>query len=296
VVLAFLVEYLDTTVKDANEVQAVLRAPALGIVPHAVPKRNRVPLGRGTTARARYVDPAAPGIGLEADPVFADAFRSLRTALLYCSPDCVPPMFMVTSPQRGDGKTTIAVGLAIMLAQRGAGDVLLVDADLRRPTVHEVLGVVPTPGFANFLAGEAEMSEVVTSTDVSNLYVVPAGRSAANLADLVASPRLGPALRNLAGPFDHVLFDTTPMLGVSDALSLAPHVGGAVMVLRHGHAQREAARRAVQLLATIGTPLLGVVLNRFDPKAAGAGYRDVDPRYPPRGDAADWSGADTRGA
>ena len=275
VALAFLVEYLDTTVKDANDVQTNLRVPALGIVPHAIRKRERGSVGRGMTARAGDVDPGA-GSGLEADPVFADAFRSLRTALLYCSPDCVPSVFMVTSPQRGEGKTTIAVGLAIMLAQRGAGDVLLVDADLRRPTLHEVFRVGTTPGFANFLAAEADVSEVVRPTDTSNLYMVPAGRSSATLADLVAPPRLGPMLENLAGRFNHVLFDTTPLLGISDALSLAPHVGGAVLVLRHGHAQREAARRAVQLLATIGTPLLGVVLNRFNPRAAGAGYYYYD--------------------
>jgi polysaccharide biosynthesis transport protein len=299
VALAFLVEYFDTTVKDASDVHAVLRVPALGIVPHAVLKRKRVPLPRRMGARAGRSGVSAHRSRLEADPVFADAFRTLRTALLHCSPDCAPQMFMVTSPQRGEGKTTVAVGLAMALAHRGAGDVLLVDADLRRPTLHEVFGVRTTPGLANFLAAEADMPEVIRPTSTSNLYIVPAGRNSATLADLVASPRLASTLDILAGRFNYILFDTTPLLGVSDALSLAPHVGGAVLVLRHGHANREAARHAVRLLATIGTPLLGVILNRFDPKAAGAGYDYDDFRHRVRDAGVDDAAgppADARGA
>jgi capsular exopolysaccharide synthesis family protein len=262
----------------------------------------RIPfsLRRGLDGHAGNGGPGSLAARFEPDPVFADAFRTLRTALLYCSPDCAPPMFMVTSPQRGEGKTTIASGLAIALVQHGGGDILLVDADLRRPTLHEVFGVRPTPGLSNFLAAEVDMPEVIRPTGTSNLYVVPAGRSSANLADLLASPRLGPTLDILAGRFKHIVFDTTPLLGISDALSLAPHVGGAVLVLRHGHAHREAARRAARLLRTVGTPLLGVILNRFDPKAAGAGYDYGDPRDPTAramdADDGAWSPDDARRA
>jgi capsular exopolysaccharide synthesis family protein len=281
VALAFLVEYLDTTVKDPNDIQTVLRVPALGFVP--VLRVSAL----GVATRAALMDDRArhgrrPGrdrhgrralaTGSENDPVFADAFRTLRTTLLYCAADNAPTTFMVTSPQRAEGKTTIASNLAIALAQHGAGDVLIIDADLRRPTLHTVFGVQPTPGFANFLADEVELPEIVQPTATSKLYVVPAGRTSSTLADLLASPRLAPALDALSDRFKHIIFDTTPLFGISDALSLAPHVGGALLVLRHGHAHRETARRAVNLLMTVGTPFLGVVLNRFDPRTARDGY------------------------
>jgi capsular exopolysaccharide synthesis family protein len=279
--LAFLVEYLDTTVKDPNDIQTVLRVPALGIVPVLrVPRLGvatragvmdeRVRVGRAMardTSRRRSL-----AAGSQADPVFAEAFRTVRTTLLYYAPENTPATFMVTSPQRGEGKTTIASNLAIALAQHGAGDVLIIDADLRRPTLHKVFDVTPKPGFANFLADEFELAEIIQPTATANLYVVPAGRTTSTLADLLASPRLAPTLEELSDRFKHIVFDTTPLFGISDAMSLAPHVGGALLVLRHGHAHRETARRAVQLLSTVGTPFLGVVLNRFDPRTAGAGY------------------------
>lgn len=283
VALAFLVEYLDTTVKDANDIRGVLRVPALGFVPvlrvpllgfvtRAARMDERVRVGRAMARNAGGGGRLALATGSEVDPVFAEAFRTLRTTLLYCSSENVPTTLMVTSPQRGEGKTTIASNLAIALAQHGAGDVLIIDADLRRPILHKVFGARRAPGFANFLAGEVELPEVILSTVTSNLYIVPAGRTSSTLADLLASPRLGPALEVLSGRFKHIVFDTTPLFGISDALSLAPHVGGVLLVLRHGHAHRETARHAVELLATVGTPFLGVVLNRFNPKTAGAGY------------------------
>ena len=281
VALAFLAEYLDTTVKDPNDIQAVLRVPALGFVPvlrvsalgfatRAALMDNRTRNGR-PLARDR-AGRRALATGSEHDPVFAEAFRTLRTTLLYCAPDDAPATFMVTSPQRAEGKTTIASNLAIALAQHGAGEVLIIDADLRRPTLHKVFGVASGPGFANFLDDEVELADVIQPTATSKLYVVPAGRTVSTLADLLASPRLAPALDELSERFKHIVFDTTPLFGISDALSLAPHVGGALLVLRHGHAHRETARRAVNLLVTVGTPFLGVVLNRFDPRTARDGY------------------------
>ena len=281
VALAFLVEYLDTTVKDPSDIQTVLRVPALGFVPvlrvsalgvatRAALKDDRARYGRALS-RDRHRRRAL-ATGSENDPVFADAFRTLRTTLLYCAAENAPTTFMVTSPQRAEGKTTIASNLAIALAHHGAGDVLIIDADLRRPTLHTVFGVEPTPGFANFLADEVELPAIIQPTATSKLYVVPAGRTSSTLADLLASPRLATALDVLSDRFKHIIFDTTPLFGISDALSLAPHVGGALLVLRHGHAHRETARRAVNLLMTVGTPFLGVVLNRFDPRTARDGY------------------------
>jgi polysaccharide biosynthesis transport protein len=279
VALAFLVEYLDQTVKDADDVESVLHLPALGVVPRASIGADRLGstavTARGTGGRWLSL----PGRA-EREQMFADAFRTLRTAMLYGSPDPMPQTFMVTSQQRGEGKTTIASNLASALAQQGPDEVLIVDADLRCPMLHDVFGVRRAPGFANVLAGESGPADVIIRTDAPNLSVMPAGRNAAPLADLLGSPRLGATIEMLAARFKYIVFDTTPLFGTSDAFSLAPHVGGVVLVLRHGHAHRDAARRAAHVLASVGTPLLGVILNQFDPRTAGTGYHAYgDARY-----------------
>jgi capsular exopolysaccharide synthesis family protein len=182
------------------------------------------------------------------------------------------------------------------LAQRRSGEILLVDADLRQPRLHELFGVRRTPGLANVLAGDAEPGEVVHRTGTPNLRVMPAGWSDGTLADLLASPRLEPTLQALAARFKHIIFDTTPLFGVSDALSLVPHVEGVVLVLRHGRAHHDAARRAVHLLGAVGTPLLGVVLNRFNPRSAGTAYYYDAPMYATSGVTATRAEAPRRGA
>jgi capsular exopolysaccharide synthesis family protein len=270
--LAFLVEYLDTTIRDAKELENVLSVP-IGLVPRAAMSDKRLLLGGGTADKLNGRNSPAVNIYGERDPVFADAFRTLRTTLLYCSAEHAPGTLMVTSPQRGEGKTTIATNLAIALAQHGTGDVLLIDADLRRPDIHDIFDVSLTPGFADFLNGRNELADVIRPTDTAHLFIVPAGwPSRTRLADLLATPRLDPSVGALAGRFKHIVFDTTPLFGTSDALSLAPHVGGVLLVLRHGQAHREAVRRAAQLLGTVRTPFVSVVLNRFDPSTAAAYY------------------------
>jgi polysaccharide biosynthesis transport protein len=274
VALAFVVEYFDTTVKDANEINDVLRVPALGTVPRAALRGQRPLLDTGEERGH-----ALPGLTHRSgiDPMFADAFRTLRTSLLYASSEPAPGTFMVTSPQRGEGKTTIASNLAVALAQHG-GEVLVIDADLRCPTLHDVFDCPPSPGFSNFLSGDVELSEVIQETDTSNLFLVPAGRRLGTLSDLLASPRFRPAVEGLTQRFKYIVFDTTPLFGISDALSLAPHVGGVLLVLRHGHANRSVAQRAVRLLDTVGTPIMGIVLNRFNPKITGTRNYDY-PSY-----------------
>jgi len=179
---------------------------------------------------------------------------------------------MVSSPQSEDGKTSLAVNLAITLAQLGTGEVLLVDADMRRPNLHDLLGVPKAPGLSTFLTGQAELPAALHETQVPGLHVIPAGRTPINPTELIASARLARALELLRERFTHVIFDTPPIFGVSDALALAPRVEGVVLVLRHGQAHRDAARRALQLLGSVRARLLGVVLNDVNVRQAGAGY------------------------
>jgi capsular exopolysaccharide synthesis family protein len=176
----------------------------------------------------------------------------------------------VTSLQSEDGKTSLSTNLAITLAQLGAGEVLLVDGDMRHPNLHEIFNHSQAPGLSTFLTGQAELPETLKPTAIPNLYVIPAGRVPLNPAELMASRRLGQAIEALGQRFAHIVFDTPPLFGVSDPLILAPRVEGVVLVLRQGRASRDAAQHATRMLASVRARVLGVVLN--DVQAGGTGY------------------------
>jgi capsular exopolysaccharide synthesis family protein len=179
----------------------------------------------------------------------------------------------VTSLQQQDGKTSVSTNCAISLAQLGLGDVLLVDADMRHPDLHDILGVPQTPGLSDLLVGGVGAAEVVRPTRIPGLFVIPAGPVPANPSELLYSPRFTQALAVLGERFAHIVIDTPPLLGVADTLVLAPRVEGVILVLRHGHAARDAAQRAVQMLGSVRARLLGVVLNHADARRTPGGYQ-----------------------
>jgi capsular exopolysaccharide synthesis family protein len=271
--LAFLFEYLDTSIKDAKQVEKVLRVPTIGVVPSQqsldgwrARQRRRLAEDNGDSGPFALVAYAEMESGL------AEVFRNLRTSLLYSAPDHPPKTLMVTSLHPGDGKTSLATNLSITLSQLGAGEILLVDGDMRRPTLHDLLEVPQAPGLSTFLTGQAELPAVLKRTKIPNLYVIPAGRIPLNPAELMASARLRQMLDVLGERFNHIVFDAPPLIGVSDAVILAPRIDGVVLVLRHGRAGRDASQRAIQLLASVRARLLGVVLNDVDVSQTGSGY------------------------
>ena len=260
VVLALVFEYLDTNIKDAKDVESVLRVPILGMVPSWALRRRREPADGRPFALAAQSESASD---------FAEAFRNLRTSLLYSSPDHPPKTILVTSLQPEDGKTSLATNLAISLAQLGRVEVLMIDADMRRPNLHNVLSVPQAPGLSTFLTGQAELADVIVPTSVRNLSIIPSGRIPLNPAELLTSTRLPQALEGLGGRFAHIVVDTGPIFGVSDAMIVAAQVEGVVLVLRHGRASRDAAQRAIRNLMSVGAKLLGVILNDVDVRAEG---------------------------
>ena len=265
VVVAFLFEYLDTSIRDPREVEALLRLPTLGLVP------ARAALSSQSLER-RANGPFALVAHDSTSSMLAEAFRGLRTSVVYATPERPPKTLLVTSLQQQDGKTSVSTNCAISLAQLG-GDVLLIDADLRHPNLHEILGVTPVPGLSDLLAGGVEMDEVIRPTKIPGLYVIPAGPVPVNPTELLASGRLTDALASLESRFAHIVIDTPPMLGISDTLVLAPRVEGVILVLRHGRANRSSAQRAVQMLGAIRARILGVVLNHVDAGSfRGEGY------------------------
>jgi len=266
--LAFVFEYLDTNIKDTNEVEMVLRVPTLGLVPtwsalHGRRRRRQLAETNGDPGPFALVAHA------EMASVFAEAFRNLRTNLLYSAPDHPPKTIMVTSLQPEDGKTSLVTNLAITLAQLQAGEVLVIDGDMRRPNLHQVLGVEQAPGLSTFLTGQAELADVIAATSIPNLFVIPSGRIPLNPAELLASTRLRQAIDALGELFAYTIFDAGPLFGVSDAAILAGQVEGVVLVLRHGRASREAAQRAIRSLMAVRARLLGVILNDVDVRSNG---------------------------
>ncbi|MEX2220532.1 MAG: polysaccharide biosynthesis tyrosine autokinase [Candidatus Rokuibacteriota bacterium] len=284
IAVAFFFEHLDTSIRDPRQVEAILRVPTLGLVP------ARAALsGHGTERRP--VGPFALVAHHSTSSVLAEAFRGVRTSVVYATPDRPPRTLLVTSLQQQDGKTSVSTNCAISLAQLGGGDVLLIDADMRHPNLHEILGVPQVPGLSDLLAGGVDVGEVIRATKIPGLYVVPAGPVPVNPTELLASRRLTDALASLEGRFAHIVIDTPPMLGISDTLVLAPRVEGVILVLRHGRASRSSAQRAVHMLSAIRARILGVVLNHVDAgsfrgEGYGSYYRDDDEagvRRPGRG-------------
>ncbi|HEY7498511.1 MAG TPA: polysaccharide biosynthesis tyrosine autokinase [Vicinamibacterales bacterium] len=243
--LAFGMEYLDDTIKTPDDVAQRLRLPLLGLVPSAQGKR----------------------VPLLSEPVphdFGEAFRSLRTSLVFTSGAEGPRVIAVTSSQPLEGKTTTACNLGIVLALGGAR-VLLVDADMRRPGLHTVMGAQNEIGLSHLLVGQARVREAVQKTNTHNLFVISAGRIPPNPSELLTSERMNTLLENLqSGPFDWVIIDTPPVLAVTDAVIVARSVAGVVFVIGSEMTRRAHAERAIETLGAGKPKSIGAVLNRVD--------------------------------
>jgi succinoglycan biosynthesis transport protein ExoP len=243
--LAFGIEYLDDTVKTPEDVSKRLALPLLGLVPAI--KGSRVPLLSETVPHD-----------------FGEAFRSLRTSLVFTAGTGHARVIAVTSSQPLEGKTTTACNLATALAL-GGSRVLLIDADMRRPGLHQIMGVENHSGLSQLLVGQSRVREAVQGTNEPNLFVITAGRTPPNPSELLASERMKRFLENLSnGPFDWVLLDTPPVLAVTDAVVLAGSVSAVVFVVGSEMTRRVHAERALVTLRAGKPRSIGAVLNRVD--------------------------------
>jgi len=198
----------------------------------------------------------------------AEAYRVLRTSVLLSSADKPPKTILVTSGQPGEGKTTTVINTAISLAQLGAS-VLIVDCDLRKPSVHKPLGVDHVLGLSTYLARRAELDDVIQKLPIPNLSVLASGRIPPNPAELISSSRMKELLVLLSERYDHILIDSPPLLKVTDPVILATLVDGVMLVVHGGKSTREVVRRTRQELASSGAKIFGVVLNNVDPQHGG---------------------------
>ncbi len=246
--LTFFFEYLDSRIKTPDEVRVHLGLPALGMVPALDAK--------SWTGKEPLIHAGVP-------PGFAEAFRTIRTNVLFSTADEGSRTLVVTSTGPGEGKTTVASNLAIAFAQAGQR-VLLIDADMRRPRVHEVFGLRQEPGLSNVMVGNAKASQSVHKTAVPGLWVLAAGHLPPNPAELLGSQRFRDFVTSLKEHFDWILIDSPPVMAVTDAAIAAHAANGVVFVVGAEMTSRHAARAAVEQLEQGRAHFVGAVLNRVD--------------------------------
>jgi capsular exopolysaccharide synthesis family protein len=194
----------------------------------------------------------------------AESYRALRTSLLLASVGAPPKVILITSALPQEGKTTTSINVAIVLAQKGAR-VLLIDADLRRPSIHKTLGMGPRAGLSNVLTGNIAIEEAIVETSIwPNLFVLPAGTPPPNPAELLASAAMRGVLASLQEKYDHIVIDTPPTLSVTDAVVVSAQAEAVVLVVRSGQTTKQALRRAKELLSNVNARISGVLLNAVD--------------------------------
>ncbi len=241
---AYLLEYIDDTVKTEDDVRRALGLMTLGRIPRV---GNEINAGK------------MPSVSQLRTPA-AGAFRVLRTNLQFSSIDYRLKTLIITSAGPQEGKSTIAANLALTLANSGQ-HVIVVDADLWRPTQHKIFDIQTDVGLTNLLLGEANLSEVLQSTVAENLQVLPAGPLPPNPADLLGSRRMEYLIETLREQADVVIFDTPPVLVDADAVILAARADAVLFVVYAGTARRTAVLRSCEALSAVGAHLAGVALN-----------------------------------
>ena len=252
VLLALLLEFLDDTIKVPDDVEQRLRVPLLGIIPK---------LGKQSPQEA-FVDPRS---------AFAEAYRSVRTSLQFSTEQGVPKVLLVTSPVPSEGKTTTALTLARNFTQLGKR-VLLIEGDLRNPSLHRALGVRAEHGLSSLLAGSSGPSDVIIDSADALLKVILAGPLPPNPAELLSGSRLVSLLAIASEKYDQVIIDGPPVLGIADAPILSNVATGTLLVVQAGKTKIGTAQVALKRLLGARARVIGALLTQYDAKASGYGY------------------------
>jgi capsular exopolysaccharide synthesis family protein len=259
--LALFLDHLDNTVKSEADIQRVTELAVLGHVPLT---RSLKLVGEESEKKEEPTLTAQLDFASQADPRsnFSEAFRNLRTSILLATPDHPPRHIAITSCGPGEGKSTVALNLAIVLTQLGRR-VLLVDADLRRPRLHETMRVSNKEGLSNFLSGNVTLESLVQETGVPELKIIISGPIPPNPSELLGSPRLQALLDRFQqeDQFDHIIFDSPPLLSVTDAAILSSLVDSTIIVIRSGDTSREELAQSDLKLKRSHANVIGAVLN-----------------------------------
>lgn len=277
---ALLLDNLNTSITRREEVEQVLRVPGLATIPQLGSRTNHTRLARvvaiGTgkePARAHQTELVTISDFRSAG---AEAFRTLRTNLIFSQVTDTLRSVVVTSSLPGEGKTTTAANLAVAYAQQGL-QVLLIDCDLRRPRLHKVFELPASPGVTELALGHTALGEAVRRTSVEGLFLLPSGTLPPNPSELLGGARMRNTLQGLSQRFDLLILDSPPLHAAADAAIVGREVDGVLLVVRAGQTERGAAQQAVQQLVTVGARIVGAVLNDADakvPQYGGYYYND----------------------
>jgi capsular exopolysaccharide synthesis family protein len=256
VVIAFVLESLDTGIRTVAQIESISGLPSLALIPRI----------RRTAAEIAAQTPVQRNLGVIGAPMsqFAEAFRALRTSLLLSVAGREPQVILLTSATPSEGKTTVAMNLACVLAQRDVR-VLLIDADLRRPTVHHRFNINGKIGLSSVLTGSVSLSQAVQQVaEVPRLDILVSGPVPPFPTEMLASEAMNRLLAECRGIYTHIVLDSPPLLSITDSVVLAHDSDAVVLVVRQGKANKHAVRRARDLLLRAGTRITGTVLNAVD--------------------------------
>lgn len=276
--LVFFMEYLDSTIKNVEDVNRYVQLPALGVIPaissgksrKLIPGRERKhkAISGGKTASGPEVMKPGQLMALDNHSMAAEAYRALRTSVLLSAAGRPPKTILVTSSQAGEGKTTTCINTALSLAQLGAS-VLIIDCDLRRPTTHKILEVDHVLGLSTYLSRDIPIDGLVRRLPMKNVSLLPCGPIPPNPAELISSEKMRSMLAMLETKYDHILLDSPPLINVTDPVILSRIVDGVILVVHAGMSTRYLVRRARQELASVGAKVFGVVLNNVNLRREG---------------------------
>jgi len=266
IALALFLDYLDDTIKNPSDIESGLRLPSLAIIPIAGRTTQRfLPI---TRALQRSGNGAAPEllINEHGPSAQAEAYKHLRTSILLSTPGRAPKTLLVTSSVPAEGKTTTAVNTATVLAQTGA-KVLIIDADMRRPRLHQVFGLPNEGCLSAILSSEIEEADILSRINQykdSNIYLLSSGAIPPNPAELLGSSQMRRLLDIVSKTFTHIVIDSPPIASFTDGVLIASLVDGVILVVHGGKTSRQVVRRSRQTLNDIGAKIIGVVLNRAE--------------------------------
>jgi capsular exopolysaccharide synthesis family protein len=239
--LAFFIEYLDTSVKTIDDVERTLQAPVLGVIPQNI---------------GLIMDEGA-------ESPHAEAYRVLRTNILFSRKDDNLNTVVVVSAGAGEGKSTTVFNLATIFAQNGSR-VLVVDSDLRRPTLHRMINVTNSIGLTNYLLKQNTLDEVIQTTKIPTLHLMASGKLPSSSLGILSSNQMKDLISELKGRYDFVFFDSPPIMGVSDASILASEVDMTLQVIQYRRYPQPMNIRAKQMIEKVGGNLVGIVLNNIN--------------------------------
>ena len=257
IVIAFILEGLDTGLHNIQEIETVMEMPSLAIIPQA--RRASVEQMAAMSTPERNIH-----VLTQPKSQFTEAFRALRTSLLLATAGQPPKFILFTSAMPSEGKTTMATNLACILAQSGVR-VMLLDADLRRSNIHHRFGLTGKLGLTTVLAGTSTLEEAVQHVpEAPNMDILPSGPVPPFPTEMLSSEAMRALMERLGKVYTHIVIDSPPVLSVTDAVVMGRMVDAVVLVVRHGKESKNVMRRARDILARSGAPVAGLVLNAVD--------------------------------